>query len=563
MKKSRKKKLSQRELFSEGDIPPVESSNSYGSKGEIWTSAFIAYMEAMVSHPVYEGMPDAIKEDGKIQWEAPSNRSGGQYQHTHHKRREWWRRKAESMDIDVTKDKWISRAAKMIHPTGEKPCKRCGRIMRIAYVYPNEWLVQKFRKKYGEDFEISILEPITDVVQRAYDLMGGRIIDEISDILSTKDIRVPGFGDDLESFLEWIEETYIPMEPGLLSPGAMSNAPDRLDGFHSFNRCCRGSADKGRNSENLLSYVTDRRVFEYWSAGDWIAADRLMGLIRTTLKNEPCADGGNGPATADHIGPISLGFCHRPEFRLLSKAANSAKNNRMSLQDVQHLRRCEEAGTQVVSWYAGYLWDRRKNEIDSEEMALRFSKQLRDNQRNAMRTLCEIYDSGKFSFLLYLLELGYADQNVEFINLSAKDFVTCYEKIVVEKRHTKYATEQKARRVRIGFEALRAYKEKENRHFLAIAKETVDGYVQQAISCLDRQDKNFFELDLLLHNTLLPEEGNVAEEKLRMIVNQFPTHTVEVFEEAKALLSKAMAVIGKAIYDASGSDRYVRDQFEF
>ncbi|WP_250551869.1 hypothetical protein, partial [Escherichia coli] len=29
------------------------------------------------------------------------------------------------------------------------------------------------------------------------------------------------------------------------------------------------------------SYVTDRRVFEYWVDGDWVAADRLMGQVRT------------------------------------------------------------------------------------------------------------------------------------------------------------------------------------------------------------------------------------------------------------------------------------------
>ncbi|HFL9475791.1 TPA: Alw26I/Eco31I/Esp3I family type II restriction endonuclease, partial [Escherichia coli] len=61
----------------------------------------------------------------------------------------------------------------------------------------------------------------------------------------------------------------------------MANPPDRFDGFHSFNRCCRSIADKGRTKENLKSYVTDRRVFEYWVDGDWVAADRLMGQVRT------------------------------------------------------------------------------------------------------------------------------------------------------------------------------------------------------------------------------------------------------------------------------------------
>ena len=48
----------------------------------------------------------------------------------------------------------------------------------------------------------------------------------------------------------------------LLSPGVMSNAPDRLDGFHSYNKCCRAKEDKGRSKENLNKYGEDRRAYE-------------------------------------------------------------------------------------------------------------------------------------------------------------------------------------------------------------------------------------------------------------------------------------------------------------
>ena len=43
-------------------------------------------------------------------------------------------------------------------------------------------------------------------------------------------------------------------------------------------------------------------------------ADRLMSEFR------------KHNISADHIGPISLGFCHRPKFHPLSKSDNSAKN---------------------------------------------------------------------------------------------------------------------------------------------------------------------------------------------------------------------------------------------
>ena len=61
----------------------IEDPSAYGSKGQSWNPDFVAYMVEIATHPIYAGMPDAVKDDGKIQWEAPSNRSGGQYQDTH------------------------------------------------------------------------------------------------------------------------------------------------------------------------------------------------------------------------------------------------------------------------------------------------------------------------------------------------------------------------------------------------------------------------------------------------------------------------------------------------
>ena len=536
-------------------------SLEYGSKGQNWSSEFIVYMNAIVTHPVYAGMPDAIKEDGKIQWEAPSNRGGGLYQYTHNKRREWWRKKAQSIGIDHTKDKWISTTAKAIHPSGEKPCKKCGCVMQLAYVYPNSTLISRFKRIFGDDFSISLLEPIDVVIQRAYDIFGKEAINKISIILSTTDVTVPKFDDDLDAFLEWINDSYIPQESSLLSPGAMSNAPDRLDGFHSFNRCCRGIADKGRNILNLLSYTTDRRVFEFWSEGDWIAADRLMGLIKSKFNQELNEDGGDGPPTADHIGPISLGFSHRPEFKLLSKTANSTKNNRMSLRDIQHLVKREQSGIQITSWYATPLWDLNKANILNDEMALNLSKQLRDNQRNAIHILCEIYNSEKYSFLVYLLDLGYADRNIDFKNLRIENFITVFDELIASPRNNKYATEQKARRLKVGFEALRAYKEKENRHVSVIAKDDVDLILKEAVNILNKAD-TFREFDLIIKDTLLPTEGIISEEKVRAIVSKFPTDKIEIFETAKSLLIKAMTIIAKAIFDLSTTNRYARENFE-
>ena len=536
-------------------------SSIYGSKGQLWATEFVVYMQEIVSHPIYKGMPDAVNHDGKIQWEAPSNRSSGKYQFTHSKRLDWWKLKAKSLGIDITKDQWISKTAKKIHPTGQKPCKRCGEIMQLAYVYPGAILVKRFKKYFGADFEISSLEPIQQVVQRAYDLSSEKLFSEFKNLFNSKSTLIPDFKKDLDQILSWLENEYIPGEPSILSPGAMSNAPDRFDGFHSFNRCCRGKADSGRHSDNLKSYVTDRRVFEFWSEGDWIAADRLMGLVGSVLKNEPNADGGSGAPTADHIGPISLGFCHRPEFKLLSRSGNSAKNNRMSLDDVKYLIEREKRGEVIVSWYAKSLWDLRKLYVDSDEKALRLSKMLRDNQRIAMKLLCTVYESQNFIFLVYLLELHYADRKIEFKNLRSENFITIFDRLIEQPRKTKYVNEQKARRIRVGFEALKSYMDKKNRHLLEFEDEAASKHIEEAINILNCSDAIDQNLENQLKKILISSKENLSEYALREWAQTFPSGKVEAFENAKKVLSSAMSVTALKIGSMWDSDRYVREEF--
>jgi Alw26I/Eco31I/Esp3I family type II restriction endonuclease len=526
-----------------------EDPSDYGSKGENWALEFVKYMKAIVSHPVYSGMPDAVNEDGKIQWEAPSNRSGGKYQFTHQKRRQWWQNKAKELGIDITTDKWISRTAKLIHPTGEKPCKRCGLTLRLAYAYPKKTLIRRIINEFGEDFEVSPLETLSEIAQKAIDLFGVSCILSFQSILETSSINVPDFNSNVDLFLLWIEDEYIPSEPSLLSPGVMANPPDRFDGFHSFNKCCRSKADKGRSIENLKTYNTDRRVFEFWSDGDWVAADRLMGLIRTVFRDETSADSGEGSPTADHIGPLSLGFCHRPQFRLLSREANSSKNNRMTLNDVKDLLLAEEDGIQVVSWYSKPLWDLRKLSIVDEEKTLRLSKMLRDNQRNAMILLSRILDIKALTFLTYFLDLPFADYKIEFSNLRIENFITQYDNIIKEKRDTKYAIEQKSRRLRIGFEALRSYIEKENRHLQIIDETSLKNTVANVVLLLKESAKVYEKLDKELETVLFPQTGAI------------PVDKVVAFENAKLLLQNHMNNVAMILSQKWDDDRYVRDTF--
>lgn len=536
---------------------------AYGSKGQTWHPVFVNYMVTMVAHQTYHGMPDAVKDDGKIQWEAPSNRSGGQFKDTHHRRREWWKRKAVEIGVDPTTDQWISKVAKRIHPTGEKPCKRCGRIMRIAYAYPNGHLRRRASKVFSDQIQLDPLSPINDLITLVADVFGNQRLSAFHSILTSSDLIPPKSLIDEDDWLSWIEDEYIPNEPSLLSPGVMSNAPDRFDGFHSFNLCCRKKADTGRLDVNMRSYTTDRRVFEFWSDGDWIAADRMMGLISSKLRNEPTADGGDGPASADHIGPLSLGFSHRPQFRLLSKSANSAKNNRMTVDDVRDLILAEDNGEIVASWYAKPLWNLRKNNADSEELCLRLSKQLRDNQRVAMHLLVQVYRAGHLTFLASLLELDHADFKVDFHDLRTKNYIPIYDTLVHTPRTTKYAMEQKARRLRIGFTALKAYGDKENRHTSivpTVIDEAAKHHLSNAIGFLKENSGATAQLDVELKNALLEIDVKSGDHLLRSLSSKIP-HTDEEFSFnlAKAELEKSMTEVGRIISSKWETDRYVRN----
>ena len=49
--------------------------------------------------------------------------------------------------------------------------------------------------------------------------------------------------------IEFIEKEYVNRCDKKLSPGAMSNCPDRLDGFHDYCLGNRSLIDKGRSKE--------------------------------------------------------------------------------------------------------------------------------------------------------------------------------------------------------------------------------------------------------------------------------------------------------------------------
>lgn len=535
--------------------------------------AFLEYQQFIVTNANYAGMPDLRKDDGTIQWEAPSNRGAGKYQFSNQRRREWWAQQARKNGIDpTTESAWLSRTAKKIHPTKRKPCKKCGLEMDLRYVYPTQTLIRRLLAVpflNGVD-EIYPLEDVFSLVRRLYLKHGDPFLNELPLVLKAKGVVMPPPGTTIDGWLQWLEKDYIPHEPSTLSPGAMSNAPDRLDGFHSFNLCHRKTADTGRHDKNMASYVTDRRVFELWVDGDWIAADRLMGKVRSEafLQTAGCfytsahaAGAPPGNSTADHIGPISLGFCHRDEFQLLCQPCNSGKNNRLTLEDVQRLIAVELPNAPVMSWYGQHIWDLRKHHVVDNATALRLSKILRDNRYTYMMFLGRVLDAGYITFLCSLLHLRFAERDAkDFVNLRADSHLTKHDGVVHAARTTTYVVEQKARRIRVAFSSLRHYASKKARNALFVTTQNIDAEVTAAISALNRQPTAINALDdelkaILGAKRIREGELRSALHRIEHVLNNAPS----VFAEAKTRLERAMALVADELNPKWSDARYSRN----
>lgn len=540
----------------------AKKTDRYGGRGRPWHPKFIAYMQFIVDHPVYEGMPDAYYEPGRIQWESPSNRASGQFKDTHGKRLRWWAQKAKSIGISTSSDKWISRVAKTIHPTKKKPCKICGRELELRYVYPQERFLNKVRALpfVENDFVLDRLEPISSLVRRLVAEYGNDVLAQLPSLFETSQISIPDPPPKtLKAWLAWIDKVYVPSEPKMMSPGAMSNAPDRFDGFHCDNLCCRGEADKGRHKDNLKSYVTDRRVFEYWTSGDWVAADRLMGVLRSEYPEEKCRHGHPGPCAVDHIGPISLGFTHRPRFQLLCSACNSAKNNRMCKSDVELLLRDERDGDQVISWHSKSLWDECKGRVSNDEQARRLSKLLRDNRHSLMHALQQVARAGAFTYLSTLLDLDRADFDVEFEGLQIKNHLTVFARLKRTPRTTKYAAEQKARRCRVAFAELFTYFKKSNRNSYVVSSAKSDAALKKVLDELKIACEATRNLDVRIKKAATLKSSTEADSAFRKLLPAIAKVSVTTFAKAQAAFQEYMDLIGKELAAKWEDERYVRE----
>ena len=441
-----------------------------------WNDNFTNYTEMIVNHPNYKGLFFQRGRDGKVKWVVAGKSENGLL------RRAWWDKQCIAHKIPIEPGCYAKIAVK-IHPTKLHVCQICGRSLFVKYVYPNKRSQNQLNQLLNIDIAPYTLS-IFDIVEKyghTEQLSNG--IKKVFKI----NLNIPN-----EELAEYIYQNCATR----LSPGVMSNSPDRFDGFHSDGNCCRGESDKGRHKDNLQRYTQDRRVYENWSDGDWKMADRLMSEFS------------KHGVSADHIGPISLGFCHRPKFQPMSKSENSAKNNRMSYSDVKILIEDEINGDIVVSWHSKYLWDKLKNNVTSDKDAVKLSSLMRTNLHQILTIFSIISEKGCDEFLKKYLNPQYSYADYKFVGFDPN--TGSYKKVIPEKLTGKNQQNNAERYIRIAFESLSAYKEKENRRQYLWENMTIDSKIDSVVNAINANDYN--KADFLLKD-VISELADIVSKK--------------------------------------------------
>ena len=431
-----------------------------------WHKDFIDYMKFIVGHKNYASMPNKFKPNGKINWVSPSDK----------KRAEWWDKKKRLMRCNDRAE-----VARKIFPVELKSlrlCQICGKKMNIHYVYPNKNTLKRLNSfAIGKKFE-----HCEEDIYQIYDILEGRFGKDVFKLFIQVFDIPPEIKITKPSLLEFI----ITERTTRLSPGVMGDAPDRLDGFHSYNACCRPEEDTGRHRSNLARYTQDRRAYENWAGGNWNLANRLMGEFGKYKKRIECPECKKvRKLTADHIGPISLGFTHRSRFNPLCRVCNSKKNNRILFQDVQLLLKHERKKEKVVSWHSKYIWDLLKNRIRNQADALKLSKMMRFNLHHALIVFSLISENGHNEFLKQFLHPEYSFFDYKFIDFHP---LSGSKKTVKKPLNSANKRKNAERYLRISFESLEDYKNVVNRNTKIWKSDEVDSLMQELFDLLNKNN---------------------------------------------------------------------------
>lgn len=532
------------------------SEHTFSDGRREWHENFLQYAYFIATHPNYEGMPNAIDDDGRVMFMAPSNRKrGSRFWDLHEQRREWWREKAEEVGIDPQKtEDWISDTAKKIHPTMEKVCQTCGQTRDLRYVYLNGHSINKFNKELpeGEKIEKSDLLTIFDAVDHLVDNLGGKgfellesCFEELKQIRQpvTDDLRKTDSYEELKKeYKQKLKEIVENQEPHWTSPGAMSNPPDRLDGFHTYAICCRKAEDTGRHTENMRMYNADRRAYEQWADGNWAAANKLMNSVGKGWC--PGCDNVKN-LTGDHIGPLSIGFKHMPLFQPLCNSCNSGRNRYWNPGDIEKLIEYEKEGKEVASRHIKELWDACKHEVETDKDARILSNQLRANQHHYLLGLNELRKREYFDVLMCFLEPEHSEHTYSFEGLDPATLE--YDRIIEEDRADTFAESRGARMVRIAMDALPEYASKTNRDVSEISTPAIEQAWDDVITSLNLAPATNEPFRADLQEAFDHDADNRREQLLRAAFEdgykppEYPSETIQAFYNYTDTIGAALA----------------------
>lgn len=405
---------------------------------------FIEYVEFVTSHPAYKGLPIKKTKTASRGFVATKKSKIGK------SRKQWIEDKAVELGYPIDKGVY-AKVMREIHPTKYTVCQICGRSLSVFYHYPNKDALKSIAKKFGVQY--SIVDHISDIWDDLIDK--GFDHNSIASFFLKK-CSLHDSAEELskEEIIDKLEDCCRNKGYKLLGPGAMSNAPDRFDGFHSYNRCCRKKEDRGRWDSNMDTYNQDRRAYENWSDGNIRAANKYM--------HSPVFSG----TSADHIGPISLGFVHDSVYlQAMPNGDNSAKRDRLTEEDIEKIISIEErTGISPVSWYVQSIWEyiKANYKVESEKIENSYRNMMKQNVTNYMFLLFRIVtmcgDKGKETLTELFLDPHKKDYKYDY------EFNECGEITERKPRHkTESSIGEFDRHKRIAFEAIIEFNEKNNR----------------------------------------------------------------------------------------------------
>lgn len=410
-----------------------------------WNERFLKYMEMIVNSPNYKGLPIEKKKDGSLKWITTAKSEIGQ------ERIEWANKKATELGFQIRAGVYAD-VMLAIHPTKWKVCQTCGKSMSLYYHYPNTNFLTSLNKTFNCNF--TDCDHISDIWDKL--ISQGVKKENLAGFLIQKgELNLDYKVSEKQEIIDALEFACRKGGKKCLGPGAMSNFPDRYDGFHTYNRCCRALEDTGRSKENLKSYTKDRRAYEYWSDGNIHAADQFMGSSFF-----------NG-VSADHIGPISLGFIHDPRYlQPMLGSDNSSKRDRLQIIDIENIIETEQrTGICPMSWQSKLIWEYIRNNYKNnpEKVPTVYRDALKQNMVNFMYILRYILKKCPNQGVIFLVK-AFLEPRYDCFKYSYK-FNSKGEILSQEPRHyTERNQNEIDRYIRIAIASVYEYGKKDNRN---------------------------------------------------------------------------------------------------